>query len=140
MEMVLTGKFISAEEALKAGLINKIVPVELLYTETIKLAKEIAKQSPVAIKLAKESVNNAFNSTLEEGLLFERKNFYLTFASEDQKKVWPHLLKRESLILRGNSQIFFAFPFSRRSVDRGGERSKPGWADEKLATRGLPKN
>ncbi len=86
MELVLTGKFISAEEALNAGLINRIVPVELLMDETLGLAREIAKQSPVAIKLAKESVNNAFNSTLDEGLLFERKNFYLTFASKDQKE------------------------------------------------------
>ncbi|HWB62812.1 MAG TPA: enoyl-CoA hydratase-related protein [Chitinophagales bacterium] len=86
MEMVLTGKFISAEEALAAGLVNKIVPVELLLDETKKLASEIAKLSPVAIKLAKESVNNAFNSTLDEGLVFERKNFYLTFASSDQKE------------------------------------------------------
>ncbi len=86
MELVLTGKFISAEEALNAGLINRIVPVELLMDETLGLAREIAKQSPVAIKLAKEAVNNAFNSTLDEGLLFERKNFYLTFASKDQKE------------------------------------------------------
>lgn len=86
MEMVLTGKFISAEEALQAGLINRIVPAPLLLDEAVKLAKEIAKQSPVAIKLAKEAVNQAFNSTLDEGLMFERKNFYLTFASQDQKE------------------------------------------------------
>jgi enoyl-CoA hydratase len=86
MEMVLTGKFISAEEALNYGLVNRIVPVEVLLDETLKLAREIARQSPVAIKLAKESVNNAFNSTLDEGLVFERKNFYLTFASQDQKE------------------------------------------------------
>ena len=86
MELVLTGKFISAQEALSYGLINRIVPVEVLREETLKLAREIAKQSPVAVKLAKEAVNNAFNSTLDEGLIFERKNFYLTFASEDQKE------------------------------------------------------
>ena len=86
MEMVLTGKFITAEEALQAGLINRIVPVELLLDEATKLAREIAKQSPVAIRLAKEAVNQAFNSTLDEGLMYERKNFYLTFASEDQKE------------------------------------------------------
>lgn len=86
MEMVLTGKFISAEEACAAGLVNRVVPVELMLDETLKLAGEIAKLSPVAIKLAKEAVNNAFNSTLDEGLIFERKNFYLTFASQDQKE------------------------------------------------------
>lgn len=86
MEMVLTGKFISAHEALSYGLVNKIVPAELLLDETLKLATAIAKLSPVAVKLAKEAVNQAFNSTLDEGLLFERKNFYLTFASLDQKE------------------------------------------------------
>lgn len=86
MEYVLTGKFMSAEEALSTGLINRVVPAEVLMEETLKLAREIAAQSPVAVKLAKEAVNNAFNSTLDEGLIFERKNFYLTFASADQKE------------------------------------------------------
>ena len=86
MEMVLTGKFINAEEALRAGLINKIVPVELYLQEALTLAGEIAKMSPVATKLAKEAVLQAFNSSLDEGLVFERKNFYLLFASEDQKE------------------------------------------------------
>ena len=101
MEMVLTGKFISAEEALQAGLINKIVPVEVLREETLKLAREIAKLSPVAIKLAKESVNNAFNSTLDEGLIFERKNFYLTFASEDQKEGMAAFVEKRTADFKG---------------------------------------
>ena len=101
MEMVLTGKFISAEESLQLGLINRIVPVELLLTETVKLAKEIAKQSPVAIKLAKEAVNNAFNSTLDEGLIFERKNFYLTFASEDQKEGMAAFVEKRNPEFKG---------------------------------------
>jgi enoyl-CoA hydratase len=86
MELVLTGKFISANEALQAGLINRVVPVEVLLKETISLAKQIAQKSPIATQLAKESVNKAFETTLDEGLQFERKNFYLTFASEDQKE------------------------------------------------------
>lgn len=86
MELVLTGRFLSAEEALHHGLINRIYPVEVLIKETIKFAGEIAKLSPVSIKLAKESVNAAFNTSLDEGLVFERKNFYLTFASSDQKE------------------------------------------------------
>lgn len=84
MEMVLTGKFMSAEEAEKHGLINRIVPVELYLDEAFKLATEIAQMSPVATKLAKESVNRSFETNLDEGLYFERKNFYLCFASEDQ--------------------------------------------------------
>jgi enoyl-CoA hydratase len=84
MEMVLTGKFISAEEAEKHGLVNRVVPVELFLDEALKLAGEIAKMSPVAVKLAKESVNRSFETGLDEGLYFERKNFYMCFASEDQ--------------------------------------------------------
>ncbi len=101
MELVLTGKFIAAEEALQRGMINRIVPVELLLTETIKLAKEIAKQSPIAVKLAKEAVNNAFNSTLDEGLIFERKNFYLTFASEDQKEGMAAFVEKRNAEFKG---------------------------------------
>lgn len=84
MEMVLTGKFISAEEAEKAGLINKVVPVEMYLDAAVELAEQIAQLSPVAVKLAKESVNRTFETHLDEGLHFERKNFYLTFASDDQ--------------------------------------------------------
>lgn len=86
MEMVLTGRFISANEALEFGLINKVVPVELYLDETLKLANAIAAKGPVAVQLAKESVNKAFDSTLQEGLFFERKNFYMLFATEDQKE------------------------------------------------------
>lgn len=86
MEMVLTGKFISASEAWRMGLVNRVVPVELYLSETVKLAKEIAAQSPIAVQLAKESVNKAFETPLQEGLYFERKNFYMLFATEDQKE------------------------------------------------------
>ncbi|MFO0506361.1 MAG: enoyl-CoA hydratase-related protein [Chryseotalea sp.] len=86
MELVLTGRFISADEALQYRLINKVVPVEMLMHETLTLAKEIAQQSPIAIMLAKEAVNRSFETHLDEGLHFERKNFYLAFASEDQKE------------------------------------------------------
>jgi enoyl-CoA hydratase len=101
MEMVLTGKFITAEEAMMAGLVNRIVPVELLLDEATKLAREIAKQSPVAIRLAKEAVNQAFNSTLDEGLMYERKNFYLTFASEDQKEGMAAFTEKRNPEFRG---------------------------------------
>jgi len=86
MEMVLTGRFISAEEAKAAGLINKVVPVELYLEEAIKLASACADKSPIAIQLAKESVLKSFDTHLQEGLYFERKNFYLLFATEDQKE------------------------------------------------------
>jgi enoyl-CoA hydratase len=86
MEMVLTGRMISAEEALRWGLINKVVPVEYFLEEAKNWAREIASKPPVAVRLAKESVLKAFDSTIEGGLEFERKNFYLLFASDDQKE------------------------------------------------------
>jgi len=86
MEMVLTGRMISADEALRWGLINKVVPVEYYLEEAKGWAKEIASKPPVAVKLAKEAVLKAFDTTIEGGLEFERKNFYLLFASEDQKE------------------------------------------------------
>ena len=86
MELILTGRFLSAEEALFYGLVNKVVPVEMYMHEATQLAKEIAQMSPIAVQLAKESINRSFETQLDEGLAFERKNFYLTFASEDQKE------------------------------------------------------
>jgi len=86
MELVLTGRFLSAEEAHAHGLINKVVPVEMYLHEAVQLAKEIAQMSPIAAQLAKEAVNRSFETHLDEGLLLERKNFYLAFASEDQKE------------------------------------------------------
>ncbi|RFM32780.1 enoyl-CoA hydratase-related protein [Chitinophaga silvisoli] len=101
MEMVLTGKFITATEALNAGLINRIVPVELYLQEAFRLATEIAAQSPLAVRMAKESVLKAFDSSLEEGLHFERKNFYLLFASEDQKEGMQAFVEKRTPVFKG---------------------------------------
>jgi enoyl-CoA hydratase len=86
MEMVLTGDMIDAAEALRRGLVNKVVPSEMLLDEARKLAKVIASKPPVAVRLAKESVLESFEVPLKEGLAFERKNFYMLFSSEDQKE------------------------------------------------------
>lgn len=86
MEMVLTGDFIDAQEALQMGLINKVVPVELYLSEALKLAQKIAEKSPIAVQMAKESVLKSFEMPLQEALSFERKNFYLLFATQDQKE------------------------------------------------------
>lgn len=86
MEMVLTGKFISAREAKEYGLVLKVVPVEVYLSEAFALAREIASRPPVAVRLAKEAVLKSFDTTVEVGLEFERKNFYLLFASEDAKE------------------------------------------------------
>jgi len=96
MEMVLTGKFINAREAWAAGLINRVVPIEIYLQEALKLASQVAALSPIATQLAKESVLKAFDSALEEGLQFERKNFYLLFASEDQKEGMAAFVEKRS--------------------------------------------
>jgi len=86
MEIALTGRMISAKEAWRCGLVNRVVPVESYLQEALALASEIASKAPLAVQLIKESVLKSFSSTLEGGLEFERKNFYLLFASEDQKE------------------------------------------------------
>jgi enoyl-CoA hydratase len=94
MEMVLTGRTITADEALRWGLVNKVVPAESLLAEARIWASEIASSPPLAVRLAKESVLRSFDTTLEGGLAFERKNFYLLFASEDQKEGMRSFLEK----------------------------------------------
>jgi enoyl-CoA hydratase len=101
MEMVLTGNFISAEEALKLRLINKVVPIEMYLTEALALATQIAQMSPIAAQLAKEAVNRAFETHLDEGLQFERKNFYLCFSSDDQKEGMKAFIEKRQPRYRG---------------------------------------
>ena len=96
MLMVLTGKHITASEALTAGLVVKVVPPEFTLQETIELAFEIASKSPIAIRLAKEAVNMAFETSLTEGLQFERKNFYLLFGSHDQREGMAAFLEKRA--------------------------------------------
>jgi enoyl-CoA hydratase len=101
MELVLTGRFLSAEEALSCGLVNKVVPVEMYLHEAMVLAKEIAQMSPIAAMLAKEAVNRSFETHLDEGLNFERKNFYLAFASEDQKEGMKAFIEKRKADYKG---------------------------------------
>ncbi len=86
MDMVLTGRMLSAREALNFGLVNRVVPVEVYLKEAQKLAAQIAEKAPLAAQLAKEAVLKAFDTPLQEGLLAERKNFYMLFSTEDQKE------------------------------------------------------
>ncbi len=86
MSMVLTGEHLSASEAESCGLVNKVVPVELLLEEAKSVAEKIASKSPLAVKLAKEAILKSDNASLDEGLDFERKSFYLLFASEDRRE------------------------------------------------------
>ncbi len=86
MELVLTGRFIDAHEAERRGLANRVVPPELLLDEAKRLAFELAEKPPISLRLAKECVVKAFETTLAEGIDYERKLFYFLFASEDTKE------------------------------------------------------
>jgi enoyl-CoA hydratase len=84
MELILTGRHITAQEAYAAGLVTKVVAAELYLAEAMRLAQEIASKPPIAVQLAKEAVLRAFDTSLEMGLEYERRNFYLLFATEDR--------------------------------------------------------
>jgi enoyl-CoA hydratase len=101
MELVLSGRFLSAEEAHYYGLVSKVVPVEMYLAEALTLAGEIAAMSPLAVQLAKEAVNRSFETQLDEGLAFERKNFYLTFASADQKEGMSAFIEKRKPLYKG---------------------------------------
>ena len=86
MEMALTGRMMDAEEAERSGLVSRIVPVDELVDEAIATATKIANLSQPIVMLAKESVNRAYETTLAEGIHFERRIFHSTFSTEDQKE------------------------------------------------------
>ena len=86
MEMILTGRNLSAREALERGLVSQVVAREETVSAALALASEVASMPPLAVRAAKEAVNRAYELSLEAGLEFERRNFFLLFASEDQKE------------------------------------------------------
>ncbi len=86
MEMCLTGRMMDAAEAERSGLVSRIVPAASLVEEAIKTAAAIASLSAAAVYAAKESVNRAYETTLWEGIRFERRIFHSLFATEDQKE------------------------------------------------------
>nr|MBN1228556.1 enoyl-CoA hydratase/isomerase family protein [Anaerolineae bacterium] len=86
MEIILNDRRLTAEEAYRFGLVNRVYPVDSYLEEALNLANSIGARAPIALQLAKESINKAFEMTLTEGLVIERRNFYFLFASEDQKE------------------------------------------------------
>lgn len=102
MMMVLTGEMIDAQTAYEWGLVAKVVPSITLMQETYELASKISERAPVAVRLAKEAVNKSFEMTLKDGMDFERRNFYLTFASLDQKEGMQAFLEKRSPSYKGN--------------------------------------
>jgi enoyl-CoA hydratase len=86
MELILTGRQLPAREAEAHGLVSRLVPAAHVVSAALGLASEIASMPPLAVMAAKEAINQADELGLEAGLAFERRNFYLLFASEDQKE------------------------------------------------------
>ena len=86
MELILTGDQLPAREALALGLVTRVVPPEETVLAALRLAARVAAMPPLAVRAAKEAVNRAFELSLEAGLEFERRNFFILFASEDQKE------------------------------------------------------
>jgi enoyl-CoA hydratase len=86
MEMILNNRTLSAAEAAQFGLVNHVYPIESYFAEALKLAAEIAGRAPLAVQLGKETINKALETSLSEGIAYERRAFYFLFATEDQKE------------------------------------------------------
>jgi enoyl-CoA hydratase len=86
MEMCLTGNMITAQEAEQSGLVARVYPADKLLEETVKIAEKISANSPLIVQLCKEAVNTAYETTLAEGLKFEKRTFHATFATKDRKE------------------------------------------------------
>lgn len=101
MELILTGRFFNAQEAFQMGLVNRVVPPEQCLDEAMAMAKEIADRSPVAVRVAKEAVLRAFETGLTDGLDYERKMFYMLFATEDQKEGMKAFMEKRKAQYKG---------------------------------------
>ncbi|MEO8972352.1 MAG: enoyl-CoA hydratase-related protein [Ktedonobacteraceae bacterium] len=101
MEMVLTGVPFTAQEMAAQGLVNHVVPQGEHLTEALKLAKVVAQRAPLALRLAKESVLAAFETSLEQGLEIERKNFFLLFATEDMREGMQAFIEKRKAEFQG---------------------------------------
>jgi len=86
MEMILTGRMMDAAEAERSGLVSRVVPADKLLEEALGVASKIAAMSRPSVLMAKEAVNRAYETTLAEGIKFERRVFHSLFATEDQKE------------------------------------------------------
>lgn len=101
MDVVLSGRFLSAQEAYEAGLVSRVVAKEQFLSEAVKLAHQLAAKPPLALKLAKESVLKAHELSLSEGLEYERKLFYMLFASNDQKEGMKAFVEKRKATFEG---------------------------------------
>ena len=86
MEIMLTDRRLSAEDALRYGLVNRVAPLDEYMDVAISIAQKVAGKSQVAVRLTKEAINKAYETSLEEGLAYERRNFLIAFGSEDKSE------------------------------------------------------
>jgi len=101
MEMVLNNRTLTAEEGLRYGLVNRVVPVEEYLDEALKLANAIAQRAPLAVRFGKEAVNQAFETFLSDGIAEERRAFYFLFSSEDQKEGMKAFIEKRKPAWKG---------------------------------------
>jgi len=101
MDVILTGRFLTAREALTHGLVSRVVPKEHFYTEALRVCHEMTTKPPLALRIAKEAVRKAHETGLSEGLEYERKLFYLLFATEDQKEGMRAFLEKRPPHFKG---------------------------------------
>ena len=101
MEMVLNNRMLSAAEALQLGMLNRVVPVERYLDEALALAGELAARAPLALRLGKEAVNNAFESSLTDGIADERRAFYFLFSTQDQKEGMAAFVEKRKPVWKG---------------------------------------
>lgn len=100
MELCLTGRTMDAAEAERAGLVARVVPAEKLIEEALACAEKIANHSLPVTMMIKESINRAYESALQEGLLFERRSFHATFAMEDQKEGMAAFIEKRKPVFK----------------------------------------
>ena len=96
MDLILTARMMDAREAEQAGLVARVVPTERVLEEALEAAKVIASMSLPSVMMAKEAINRAFEAPLNEGLLFERRNFHALFATHDQKEGMNAFVEKRS--------------------------------------------
>lgn len=101
MEVILNDRRLTAEEALRAGLASRVVPVDRYLDEAIELAAQIAARAPVAVQMAKAAINKSYELGLSEGMEYEKTLFYFLFATEDQKEGMAAFAEKRAAVWRG---------------------------------------
>src|SRR5437762_1042732 len=101
MEVMLTGAPVTAERAYELGIVNKVVPAEMTIEVAKRLARQLAEKPPLAVRMAKEAVQKAFETSLAEGLEAERRSFYFLFSTDDQKEGMRAFLEKRKGVFKG---------------------------------------